>query len=368
MKQFFSFVTKEFLQVFRDRKTLLMLFGVPVVQIVLFGFALSNEIKDSNIVILDNANDLASQQIINKIASTDYFKIKKMLTSSSQIDAAFKSGDIKLAIVFPENFYTDLLHTNKAQIQVIADASDPNTASTLTNYVTGIVADYQSQMNATMNTPEQINLDVRMLYNPDLKGAPQFVPGVIAMVMLLVCVMMTSISIVREKELGTMEVLLVSPFKPLYVIFAKAIPYLALSLINLTVILLLSYFALDLPIRGSLLLLYGVSTLFIICCLALGLLVSTGAESQQGAMTLSLVGMMLPTLMLSGYIFPIENMPWVLRVLSNIVPAKWFYIIIKDVMLKGLGFSYMWKETLILLGMTVFFLILSLKNFKTRLE
>ncbi|HTA28233.1 MAG TPA: ABC transporter permease, partial [Bacteroidia bacterium] len=247
MKQFFSFVTKEFLHVFRDRKTLLMLFGVPVVQIVLFGFALTNEIKNSNIVIVDNARDLASQQIITKLASTDYFKIKKELMNQSQIDAAFKSGDIKLAIVFPENFYTDLLHTNKAQVQVLADASDPNTATTLTNYVGSIIADYNAQMNTTISAPEQINLDVRMLYNPDLKGAPNFVPGVIAMVMLLICVMMTSISIVREKELGTMEVLLVSPFKPLYVIFAKAIPYLVLSLINLTVILILSVFALDLP-------------------------------------------------------------------------------------------------------------------------
>ena len=345
-----------------------MLFGVPVVQIVLFGFALTNEIKNSNIVIVDNAKDMASQQIINKLASTPYFHIKKELLSSSQIDAAFKAGDVKLAIVFPANFYTDLLHANKAQIQVIADASDPNTGNTLTNYVTYIVADYQANLNATIKAPEQITLDTRMLYNPDLKGAPNFVPGVIAMVMLLVCVMMTSISIVREKELGTMEVLLVSPFKPLYVILAKAVPYLVLSLVNLTVILLLSVFALDLPIKGSILLLYGVSTMYIITSLSLGLLVSTGASSQQGAMTLSLVGMMLPTLMLSGYIYPIENMPMILQVLSNAVPAKWFYIIVKAVMLKGLGFSYIWKETLILFGMTIFFLTLSLRNFKIRLE
>ena len=165
-----------------------------------------------------------------------------------------------------------------------------------------------------------------------------------------------------------MEVLLVSPFKPILVIFAKAVPYLVLSLINLTVIIILSVLALNLPIKGSILLLYAVSTLFILCCLSLGLLVSTAADTQQSAMTLSLVGMFLPTLMLSGYIFPIENMPWVLRMLSNIVPAKWFYIIIKSIMLKGLGFSYIWKETLILFGMTVFFLTLSLRNFKTRLE
>ncbi len=368
MKEFIAFIRKEFAHVFRDRKTLLMLFGVPVVQIVLFGFALTNEIKDSNIVIVDNAKDIASQQIINKIASTDYFKIKKNLASASQIDDAFKSGDIKLALVFPVNFYNDLLHTNKAEVQIIADASDPNTASTLSQYVKGIIADYQSQLAETMEAPEQISTDTRMLYNPDLKGAPNFVPGVIAMVMLLVCVMMTSISIVREKELGTMEVLLVSPFKPIFVILAKAIPYLAISILNLTIILVLSVYLLDLPIRGSLLLLYSVSTLYIITSLALGLLVSTGAKTQQGAMTLSLVGMMLPTMMLSGYIYPIENMPWILRFISNAVPAKWYYIIVKAVMLKGLGFQFIWKETLILFGMTLFFLILSLRNFKIRLE
>ncbi len=368
MKQFFSFVTKEFLHVFRDKKTLLMLFGVPVVQIILFGFALTNEIKNSNIVIVDNAKDLTSQQIINKIASTDYFKIHKVLLNAQQIDAAFKSGNIKLAIIFPENFSTDLVHTNHAQIQVIADASDPNTATTLTNYIKIIVAGYNADFNKNLKIPYQINQEVRMLYNPELKGAPNFVPGVIAMVMLLVCVMMTSISIVREKELGTMEVLLVSPFKPIYVILAKAVPYLVLSIINLTVILLLSVYALDLPIKGSLILLYMISTLYIITCLALGLLVSTIAQTQQTAMTLSLVGMMLPTLMLSGYMFPIENMPMPLRILSNIVPAKWFYIIIKSVMLKGLGIKFIWKETSILLGMTIFFLFLSLRNFKSRLE
>lgn len=368
MKEFLAFIKKEFAHVFRDRKTLLMLFGVPIVQIILFGFALTNEIKDSNIVIVDNAKDFASQQIITKIASTDYFHIKKTLASPDEIDRAFKSGDIKLAIVFPVNFYTDLLHTNKAQVQVIADASDPNTATTLTEYVRGIIADYQSQLTEVMQAPEQIIINTRMLYNPDLKGAPNFVPGVIAMVMLLVCVMMTSISIVREKELGTMEVLLVSPFKPIFVILAKAVPYLVISLLNLTIILVLSVYLLDLPIKGSLLLLYAVSTLYIITSLALGLLVSTGAKTQQGAMTLSLVGMMLPTMMLSGYIYPIENMPWILRFISNAVPAKWYYIIIKAVMLKGLSFSYIWKETLILFGMTLFFLILSLRNFKIRLE
>jgi ABC-2 type transport system permease protein len=368
MKELLAFVKKEFKHVFRDWRTLIMLFGLPIVQIVLFGFALTNEIKNAKIVVVDNAQDLASQQIINKIESSDFFYVQKAMLTPSQIDAAFKQGKIKLAVVFPLNFNTDLLHLNQANIQVIADASDPNTATALTSYITSIVSDYQSQLTPNSAMPYTIVPEVRMLYNPDLAGAPDFVPGVMAMVLLLVCVMMTSVSIVREKELGTMEILLVSPVKPLMVIISKAIPYLVLSLVNLSVILLLSVYALNVPVKGSVLLLFGESTLLIIVALSLGLLISTVTKSQQSAMFASMIGMMLPTMLLSGYLFPIENMPIFLQVISNIVPARWYYIIVKAIMLKGLGFSAVWKETLILAGMALFFLILSLRNFKIRLE
>ncbi|HEY4799242.1 MAG TPA: ABC transporter permease [Bacteroidia bacterium] len=368
MKQLFSFIKKEFYQVFRDPKSLVMLFGMPVIQIVLFGFALTNEIKNANIAVVDNAKDLASQQIINKIVGSKFFNVQKNLVTSSQIDAAFKEGKIKLAVVFPANFNADLLHLNKTSMQIITDASDPNTSLTLSSYITAIVGDYQSQFSIVKGMPYVIKPEVRMLYNPDLRGAPNFVPGVMAMVLLLVCVMMTSVSIVREKEMGTMEILLVSPVKPIMVILAKAIPYLVLSLINLAAILTLSVYALDLPIKGSLLLLVGESTIMIVTALSLGLLVSTITSSQQAAMFISFIGMMLPTLLLSGYMFPIENMPVGMQVVSNIVPAKWYYIIVKSVMLKGLGFSSIWKETLILSGMAIFFLIIALRNFKIRLE
>jgi len=368
MKQLLSFVRKEFLQVFRDKKTLLMLFGLPVVQIVLFGFALTNELKNANIAVVDNSKDIATQQIINKMEGSNFFHVQRNLTNPSQIDAAFKSGKIKLAVVFPANFNQDLLHLNKASVQVIADASDPNTAMTLTNYMSSIVTDYQGQISKNSAVPYTIIPEVRMLYNPDLRGAPNFVPGVMAMVLLLVCVMMTSVSIVREKELGTMEILLVSPVKPLMVIISKAIPYLILSWVNLAAILLLSVYALDLPIKGSVILLVVESTILIMTSLSLGLLISTITSSQQSAMFASMLGMMLPTMLLSGYMFPIENMPVVLQVISNIVPAKWYYIIVKDVMLKGLGFSAIWKETVILIGMTLFFLVIALRNFKIRLE
>ena len=368
MKQFITFVRKEFSHVFRDRKTLLMLFGLPVVQIVLFGFALTNEIKHADIAVVDNARDMASEQIILKMEGSSFFHVRKTVMDPKQTEEVFRQGKTKLVVIFPANFNNDLLHYNKARIQIIADASDPNTASTLVAYITAIVNDYQSSLAGSQALPYAIVPDVRMLYNPDLKGAPNFVPGVMAMVLLLVCVMMTSISIVREKELGTMEILLVSPFKPILVILSKAVPYLILSLVNLSVILLLSVFALDLPIRGSVLLLFGESTLLIIAALSLGLFISTVTESQQTAMFASMMGMMLPTILLSGYMFPIENMPMPLQVLSNAVPAKWYYIIVKSIMLKGLGFSYFWKETLILAGMTVFFLFISLRNFKIRLQ
>ena len=224
MKQFFVFVRKEFYHVFRDRKTLLMLFGLPVVQILLFGFALSNEIKNSKIVVVDYAKDITSQAIIEKIKASAYFEVEEVLPGSEQIEKAFKHGDIKLAVVFPEGFAGNLMHLNKAQVQVIADASDPNTANTLTNYVTSIVMDYQAALMKNNAVPYQITPEIRMLYNPELKGAPNFVPGVMALILMLVCVMMTSVSIAREKERGTMEILLVSPFKPILVILSKAVP------------------------------------------------------------------------------------------------------------------------------------------------
>ena len=367
MKQFITFVKKEFAHVLRDRKTLLILFGLPIVQILIFGFAMTNEVKNSTVVVADYAKDMASQQLISKIEASRYFEIERSLMSHDEIEAAFKTGKIKMAIVFPENFNHDLLHENKAQLQVILDATDPNQATTLTNYISSVVADYQMDMNEGSSIPMQIIPETRMLYNPQLKGVHNFVPGVMALVLMLVCVMMTAISIVREKEIGTMEILLVSPFKPLMVIVSKAVPYLILSLVNVVTILFLSVFVLDLPVNGSVALLFAESTLFIITSLALGLLISVRTQSQQVAMLISLMGMLLPTLLFSGFMFPVENMPWPLQIFSNIVPAKWFYIIVKSIMIKGLGFAAIWKETLILLGITLFLIAVSLKNFKIRL-
>jgi len=368
MKQFITFIRKEFYHVFRDRKTLLLLFGLPIAQIILFGFALTNEIKNSKIVICDYARDNASQRIIEKLAVSTNFNIEKTILSHQEIEAAFKSGKIKLVIVFPAGFNEDILHFNKATVQVIADASDPNTATTLTNYISNIVSDYQKEITGLNPLPYQVVPETRMLYNPELKGATNFVPGVMALVLLLVCVLMTSASIVREKEKGTMEVLLVSPFNPLLVIISKAVPYFVLSLINLTIILLLSVFLLDMPFNGNLLLFFAESSLFIVTALSLGLLISNSTDSLQSAMLVSLLGMLIPTMLFTGFMFPIENMPMPLQVISNLVPSRWYYIIVKSIMIKGLGFAVIWKETLILLAMTVFLLLVSFKKFKIRLQ
>jgi ABC-2 type transport system permease protein len=367
MTQFLTFVRKEFYHVFRDQKTLLILFGLPIIQILLFGFALTNEIKNSRIVICDYSKDETTQRIISKITATNNFEIDHVLMSETQIEEAFKSGKIKMAVVFPSNFTRDLQDKRKAIMQVVADASDPNTATTLTSYVTTIVRNYQQDLMQGRLLPMQIISETRMIYNPQLKGTTNYVPGVMSLVLLLVCVMMTSVSIVREKENGTMEVLLVSPFNPMMVIASKAVPYLLLSVVNLSIIILLSVTLLDMPLNGSLALLFSVSTLFILTALSLGLLISNLTNSQQTAMLVSLMGMLLPTMLLTGFMFPLENMPVPLQVIANVLPSKWYYIIVKSVMIKGLGFGAIWKETLILLGMTLFFLVVAIRNFKVRL-
>lgn len=353
---------------FRDKKTLLMLFGMPTAQIILFGFALTNEIKNTKIGVLDFSKDNISNQLVQKIDESKYFDVASYLRSEKEVEQAFKRDEIRAAIVFPSNFAQDLQHVNKAQIQIIADASDPNAATSITNYLSSIITDYQQQQRITAVAPMQIMSEVRMMYNPELKGAPNFVPGVIALVLMLVCTMMSSVSIVKEKELGTMEILLVSPFKPIYIIISKLMPFLIISIFNLGIILILSATLLDLEIKGNIFLLFFASILFIVTSLAIGLLISTTAKTQQNAMMISLMGMMLPTMLLTGFMFPIENMPLVLRALSNIVPSRWFFIIIKNVMLKGLGIASIWKELLILTTMCVTLLTLSINKFKIRLQ
>lgn len=368
MKRFIGFITKEFYHIFRDRRSLFILFGMPIAQIMLFGFAITNEINNVDIAILDHSKDATTQEIINKIAASKYFSIKDYLNRDSEIEAAFKKGEIKAVLNFEKDFSKNLIKENKATIQIITDATDPNTANTISNYTNSILQKYLQEQNKDIKLMYTIVPETRMVFNPELKSVFMFVPGVMTIILMLVSAMMTSISITREKELGTMEILLVSPLKPFQVIIGKVVPYIFLSIINAIVIVALSIFIFKMPVEGSLFLLGLESVLFIVNALSLGILISTVSQTQQAAMMISLMGLMLPVILLSGFIFPISSMPLPLQVISNIIPAKWFIIILKGIMLKGVGITFIWKETLILFGMTLFFMGLSVKKYKIRLE
>jgi len=368
MKRFIGFIRKEFYHIFRDKRSLFILFGMPIAQIMLFGFAITNEINNVDIAIFDKSKDATTEEIINKITASKYFSNKQLIQNENEIESVFKKGKVKAVLVFEKDFSKELVKENKATIQIITDATDPNTANTISNYTNSILKKYQQEVNKDIKIAYQIIPETRMVYNPELKSVFMFVPGVMTIILMLVSAMMTSISITREKELGTMEILLVSPIKPFQVIIGKVFPYIFLSIINAIVIILLSIFVFKMPVQGSFFLLGLESVLFIVNALSLGILISTISETQQTAMMISLMGLMLPVILLSGFIFPISSMPYPLQLISNVIPAKWFIIILKGIMLKGVGISFIWKETLILVGMTIFFMGLSIKKYKIRLE
>ncbi len=368
MNQILSFARKEFRHIRRDWRSLLFLIGLPVVQMLIFGFALSTEVHEAPVGVFDTAADEDTRRIIERLQASEYFDQVVQFQNQQEVEQAFRREQVKMAVVFPADFGESLRHGNEATLQLLLDASDPNLATTLTNYASAIVRDYQLEINSHQQLPYSFGLETRMLYNPQLRSAYNFVPGVMTLILLLISAMMTAVAIVREKELGTMEDLLVSPAQPLTVAVAKMLPYLLLSLVNLMNILLLSYFVLDVPVRGSLLLLLAECGLYLLTSLALGLLISTATDSQQVALFVSLIGLMLPTLLFSGFMFPIENMPKVMQWISHVVPARWFFTIVRDIMIKGLGWGSVWRETLILAAMTGVLLALSVRNFKIRLE
>jgi ABC-2 type transport system permease protein len=367
MKRFWGFVVKEFLHIFRDYRTLMILFGIPAIQLILFGYVVTNEIKDARIAVLDFSKDETTRQLTEKITSSGYFLLDRNLTGYHEIDQVFKEGDVKMVVVFEPDFERRLENERVAHVQLVGDASDPNTATMLVNYATGILNNYLLSMNAEA-IPLQILPETRMVYNAELKGVYMFVPGLMAMLLMLISALMTSLSITREKELGTMELLLASPLKPMQIVVGKVFPYVFLAFIDACIIIVLGNTVFGVPVRGSVALLLLESFLFISMALSLGILISCITNSQQLAMMISLVALMLPTILLSGFIFPVENMPLLLRWLCHAMPPMYFIIIIKSIMLQGNGLGYIWQETLILLGFTLFFILLSVKKFKIRLD
>lgn len=369
MKRFLGFVKKEFLHIFRDYRTLFILFGIPAAQILIFGYAVSTDIKNAGVAILDLSHDEITQKLTDKIISSGFFKKTETLLNYNDIDKVFKKGKTKAVIVFEDDFGKKMISDGKASLSIISDGSEPNTATLITNYTTSIVNDFTMEFaGPNSNNSIRVSPEVKMLYNPALKSHFMFVPGVITLILILICALMTSVTITREKEFGTMEVLLVSPLRPIQIILGKVMPYFILSFINVLLILLLSWLVFGLPVKGSIILLLAECMLYILMSLTLGILISTVSKTMQQAIFISLIGIMLPTILLSGFIYPIENMPKIYDYVSSVLPPRYFIVIIKNIMIKGTGLMYIWKETLVLIIMTLVFMGLSVRNFKIRLE
>lgn len=352
MKQFFSFVLKETKHISRDKRTMLMLFGMPIVMMLLFGFAVTNDVRNVRVVIVMSNADNATQQVADRLAASEYFTLTKVVATPTEAEKAIRDQKADMAIVFSQDFAS-----RKSGYQLIVDGADPNMAQQWTTYA-----------NAVINNTEAKAVNTKLLYNPQMKSTYNFVPAIMGTLLMLVCAMMTSISIVREKEKGTMEVLLVSPTKPLMIIVAKLVPYLVLAFTILSIILLMSSFVLGVPIKGSLFWIYVVSTIYILLALSLGILVSTIAETQLVALLISAMLLMMPVIMLSGMMFPIESMPKILQYISAIVPTRYYISAMRKLMIMGTGIEEIYFEVSILISMLIALMSLALAKFNKRLE
>ena len=360
MKGFRAILIKEFRHIFRDGRTLSMVFIIPVIMVILFGYAISNEIKNTKIVILNKAHDPLSEKLIEKVVSTNYFQNIKILNNDREIEPAFKEGKIRLALVIPSDFEDSFYREKHAVVQIIADAADLNNTLTLVSYMQTIINDFQCEQNKMFPHIQPFDITTKMEYNPEMKSAFMFIPGNIALVMVIVTALMTSITLSREKENGSMRMLMITPIRPVYIVFGKIIPYMLISFCSTIIILLMAYFVFHVPVMGNIFLLLLICLTFMFTASAFGILISTVAPTQQVAMIGTMMGLFLPTMLLSGFIFPIENMPWILQIFSNIVPPKWFIIAVKDVMIKGSGFFEVWKPFCIMLIINVVLITISL--------
>ena len=352
MKQFISFVIKEARHIVRDKRTMLILFGMPIVLMLIFGFAITTDVRNVRTVVVTSSMDHLTRQAVDRLAASEYFTITAAVATPQEAERLIRNQKADLAVVFSADFVS-----KREGVQFIVDGADPNMAQQWTNYATGVI----TNMDASL-------VNAKMLYNPQMKSAYNFVPAIMGMLLMLVCAMMTSISIVREKEKGTMEVLLVSPVKPIMIIIAKVVPYLVLAFVILTTILLMGRYVLGVPLQGSIVWIYLVSTIYIVLALSLGLLISNIATSQLMALLLSAMVLLVPIVMLSGMLFPVESMPPVLQWISAIVPPRYYIQAMRKLMIMGVGIGEVMREVLILTGMTVFLLAVALKKFNKRLE
>jgi ABC-2 type transport system permease protein len=361
-----AFMTKEVRHILRDRQTLTILLLLPLAMVVLFGYALRSDVNEVRLALVDPAPDYATAALRGRFAGNDRFRIVATPGTMAKLEPLFRRGEVDVAVVFEPGFAARLAEGDPARLLLVGDASDPNTSSTMQAYATAVIAGYQAELGSA-GAGVQIVSRTRMRYNPTLESVNLFVPGLIALVLTLVSALMTAISLSREKERGTLEVLLVSPLRPWQIILGKVLPYLLLAFVNVVTALLAAWVVFRVPFRGSLPLLLFASMLYYLVSLALGVLVAAVTTSQRAAMIGALVGTMLPNELLSGMIFPISSMPDWLRPVTAVIPARWFIVIARGIMLKGVGLEYLWRAHLVLVLMLAVFLALAIRSFKPRL-
>lgn len=366
MRAFAGFVRKETLHLLRDRQTLGILLLFPVVQVLIFGFAVRTDVEDIAIAIVDPTPDVATLELRERIAASDRFDIAWVTTSTQGLDARFRDGSVRQALLLPTEVERRIGRGDSLSLQLVTDGSDPNTGGIMQGYATAIVDRWYREV-VPQGGALRIDTQSRMRYNPTLESSHLFVPGLVAFVLTIVSALMTAISITREKETGTMEMLLVSPIRPVAIVAGKVIPYIVLGFVSVLLVLLAARIVFEVPLRGSVVLLLAESGLYIITALALGIVISTKAPNQRTAMIAALAGLMLPTMILSGFIFPIDSLPRPLQLLSYVVPARWFLVVVRGIMLKGAGLATLWQETLVLVGMTIFLLARGSRGLAIRL-
>jgi ABC-2 type transport system permease protein len=367
MKAFLGFVVKEVRHILRDWQTLLILLGIPVVQVVLFGYAVRSDVRGIRVAMVVPARDVATTAITDRFAgATGTFRVVRTVTDIAALDEDFKSGAVRQAIVFPKRFAERFGRGERVPVQIVTDGADPNTGGIMEADATAVLRRWEVEQVGPSGGV-RIDVATRMRFNPTLESVNLFVPGLIAFVLTIVSALMTAITIVREKELGTMEMLLVSPLRPYQVVIGKVAPYVVLGFLDVVLVLTAAQLVFHVPLRGSVPLLLAESLLYIITALSMGIVISTSANTQRVAMMAALALTMLPTLLLSGFIFPLAALPWPLRALSNIVPARWFIIIVRGIMLKGAGLAELWRETLVLIGLTTALLTVGVRRLAVRL-
>ena len=363
-----AFVRKELHHILRDRQTLAILLLMPLVQVVLFGYALRTDVRDLRVAVVDPTPDVLSLRLRGRLEATPRFRIVSVTASPAALGGLFERRAADVAIVLPTSFAEGLARGDRTQVLLVTDASDPNSGTTMQSYARAALADFESDLSAPGRPPVRIDIATRMRFNPTLESANLFVPGLIALVLTLVSALMTAISLSREKEQGTLEVLLVSPLRPWQIIVGKVLPYLGLGFAITCLVLIAARVVFHVPMRGSVALLLAESVLFTIVSLSLGVLVAARTTSQRAAMLGALVGTLMPTALLSGMIFPIASMPGWLQPVTNVVPARWFIVIARGIMLKGAGLAYLWHETLVLAGMALLLLVAATRSFHARLD